>query len=420
MSVKKNTALNIAGSLVPIVVALFCVPILLRDYGAEGFSVLTLVILLIGYFSFFDFGLGKSLTYKISRADYSDREGISRIINGGLLINLLTGLFGAAIITIASLSCGFEWLKLSADIKSLVDDSFIVAAVGIVPVVMAGAVRGVMEGLNKFMPSNINKMYSGVATYIAPLVSYKFHGPDLLVATSYIVLVRYLIFVFGLWQIRDFISIKSGISRKDLSDLFVFGGWLTVTGILGPIMVYGDKFVVASYVGAAFLIYYTIPQDVVQRVLILPTAICNAFFPKYAKSSSKERVDIYKSSLILMIKLMGIIALTLSMVWQIFFELWISKEFSEQSYVIAIVLTMGVLFNSIAMVPYTLLHAHGKPKITAILHAIEFPLYFMILYFLISEFNLIGAAFAWTIRVLIDMLVLLFVAKKINKSYAHG
>src|SRR5215471_7527755 len=63
----KNTLWNLFGNCAPILVAVFCIPILIRTLGKERFGVLTLAWALIGYASLFDLGLGRALTQLVAR-----------------------------------------------------------------------------------------------------------------------------------------------------------------------------------------------------------------------------------------------------------------------------------------------------------------------------------------------------------------
>ena len=58
----KNSAYNFAGSVAPLFAALFTIPILVKGLGEEKFGILSLAWVVIGYFSLFDFGIGRTLT----------------------------------------------------------------------------------------------------------------------------------------------------------------------------------------------------------------------------------------------------------------------------------------------------------------------------------------------------------------------
>src|SRR3984893_8589578 len=72
----RNTVWNLIGSGAPMIVAVFCIPILIRGLGKDRFGVLTLAWALIGYASLFDLGLGRALTPLVSKklGPEGDRE----------------------------------------------------------------------------------------------------------------------------------------------------------------------------------------------------------------------------------------------------------------------------------------------------------------------------------------------------------
>lgn len=58
----RNWALNLLGWVVPLSVALFAIPYVVRGLGAERFGVLSIASALLGYFGIFDLGLGRATT----------------------------------------------------------------------------------------------------------------------------------------------------------------------------------------------------------------------------------------------------------------------------------------------------------------------------------------------------------------------
>src|SRR5207245_348865 len=57
----RNTLWNLIGNVAPLLLAFFCIPSLVRALGTSRFGILTLVWVLIGYATVFDFGLGRAL-----------------------------------------------------------------------------------------------------------------------------------------------------------------------------------------------------------------------------------------------------------------------------------------------------------------------------------------------------------------------
>ena len=62
----KNTLFSLVGSGIPIIVAIFSIPILINALGADGFGILTIAWMVTGYFSLLDLGVGRALTKMVS------------------------------------------------------------------------------------------------------------------------------------------------------------------------------------------------------------------------------------------------------------------------------------------------------------------------------------------------------------------
>src|SRR5260370_28266184 len=85
------------------IVAVFCIPVLIRGLGKDRFGVLTLAWALIGYASLFDLGLGRALTQLVAKKlGAGEEREIPSLAWTSLLLMLLLGLSGAAVVVLAS------------------------------------------------------------------------------------------------------------------------------------------------------------------------------------------------------------------------------------------------------------------------------------------------------------------------------
>ena len=64
----KNTVLNFVGLALPTAVGLATIPFVVRWLGTDRFGVLSLAWVVVGYFSFFDLGLGRATTKYVAEA----------------------------------------------------------------------------------------------------------------------------------------------------------------------------------------------------------------------------------------------------------------------------------------------------------------------------------------------------------------
>lgn len=436
MSLKKNTIWNLVGSGSPLLAAAVCIPYTLKQLGAEGFGVLTLIWALIGYFNFFDFGAGRALTYEISRLQTAlldalpetRRNAIHRILQAGLLLTAVTGILGFLLIMGFAYPLAYDWLKITPAWQHDTKLALQITALGVIPATLTSGMRGALEGLGQFKESNINKIFLGFCMFILPALSIMLHGSSLWKITVYLVLARLITVAYGCFQLKHYLFIRDefvstntpkqdfGGIKLQIRQLVSYGFWVTVTGIVSPLMVYGDRFFVSALVGADKLSEYAIPQEGLMRLLMIPIAICGALMPVFATIA--KRTDLhqsYSTNLRRMAKIMIALCLLTLVVAYPGFAWWISPEFAQKAFPITVVLVFGTFINGIAVVPYTLLHATGNTKTTALFHVFELFFYMALLVLLTKQFGLIGAAFAWVCRVTVDWVLLHYAAQRLFK-----
>src|ERR1700721_1057348 len=71
----RNTVWNLVGQIAPMAVGLFAIPRLISSLGTDRFGVLTIAWMVVGYFSFFDLGLGRAMTNLLSSSLATKSDG---------------------------------------------------------------------------------------------------------------------------------------------------------------------------------------------------------------------------------------------------------------------------------------------------------------------------------------------------------
>jgi O-antigen/teichoic acid export membrane protein len=414
MSLRKNTFWNLLGGGLPLVTAALSIPYCLNNLGGEAFGVLTLIWALVGYFSLFDLGAGRALTYEISRLQNDDLKAkVPSVLRAGLLLTILAGLAGALVVYLIAPRLAHDWLKITPQLAFDAQTAFELTALGVIFSTTASGLRGAQEGLDQFKIVNINKAILGTATFALPALSLYLHGPMLYPIVLYLIGARILMLFVNLYQLRQFLLVTQHNNIfNDFKSLYSFGVWMTITSIIGPLMVYGDRFFVGAVIGVSLLPLYAIPQEALQRLLLIPASFCGALLPKLAGLNLKERNNLYKKSLKHVAWSMLIVSTLCALLAYPILSIWLGEEFAKQSVLIVCILAVGIWLNSIALVPYTFLHSVGNTKITAIFHMIELVLYGVALYYLVDLMGLVGAALAWVFRVALDLFLLQWFAKK--------
>jgi len=222
--------------------------------------------------------------------------------------------------------------------------------------------------------------------------------------------------------LRDVPGLRSGFAvRRDLvAPLLSAGGWITVSNVVGPVIIYLDRFLIGALLSAAAVAYYVTPYEVITKLLIFPAAFAAVLFPEFAASArgAGHAASLYSSALkYTFVFLFPVVLIVLAfapeaLAW------WLGREFAEQGATVARVLAIGVLLNSLAQVPFTLAQAAGRADWVARLHLVELAIYIPVLYAAIAAAGIVGAAVAWSSRVALDFVVLAAMGPRLLTSGA--
>jgi O-antigen/teichoic acid export membrane protein len=399
-------------------------PYLLTRLGVERLGVLTLVWALIGYFSIFDFGLGRALTYKVSSlkgAGSLDRVWES--IRSGLLLLTGVGMIGVVVVAILVESFGVHWLNVSPRIYEETRLAVLVAGAAIPITTLTSGLKGILEGLENFKTANLLRTLLGFSNFLTPVAAVELFGPNMAVVVGGLVAARLIILLLHVAVLAKSLAafrarhVEQGDDWKELARL---GAWMTVSNVISPLMTVSDRFIISHFLGGAIVAYYAIPNDFLFRLLILPAALTTTLFPVFAQRLTARDPGIrklYYKALGSIAALMLPVTLLIAAFSHYGLYLWLGQTFADKSYVVVILLAVGILFNSLAQIPHAMIQASGDVKKTSMVHIVEFLTYMPILVFAVTRFGIIGAAIAWQMRMIADCTILhLLAVRKLNEG----
>ncbi|MBX9612210.1 MAG: flippase [Burkholderiales bacterium] len=423
MSLKRNTVWNLAGMGLPLLLGVIAIPYLYRQIGNEKLGILTLVWALIGYFSLFDFGLGRALTHQVSVSRARGQEQlIPSLVKSGVLFTGGTGLLGGLLLAALAYPLSFEWLNVSEPLRESAAQALLIAAAGIPMTTVTTALRGVLEAYEEFPNVNLLRMLFGTFNFGLPVLSVMLMGPSLIWMIGSLIVARFFFLIAHLLLVnRKMLKgwTMDKFNRMQFRNLFSYGAWMTVSNVIGPLMVTADRFIISAILGANVVAFYSIPAEMLTRVLILPAALTSALFPRLAAvmtGNPSEARRVYKKCLKVVATALLPVCLIIAIGSKYGLNVWLGKEFADQSWIIVVIMAAGIFFNGIAQVPFAAVQATGNARATGLLHTFELLLYLPLLLLLLKTNGLVGAAIAWTIRVGFDLLALLIIQKKITPA----
>jgi O-antigen/teichoic acid export membrane protein len=414
----RNVVWNLLGNGAPMIVAVFSIPVLIHGLGKDRFGVLALAWALIGYASLFDLGLGRALTQLVAKKlGAGEEREVPSIVWTSLLLMLLLGLAGTAVIVLASPYLVERVLSIPQALQSETLRTFYLLALSIPVIIVTAGLRGLLEAHQRFDLINALRFPMGVFTYVGPLLVLSFSKSlfpvvALLVGGRLIAWAAHLLLCL---RVAPALRLRIAWHRSAVGPLLRFGGWMTVSNTIGPLMVTLDRFLIAGLVSVTAVAYYATPYEVVTKLLLIPTAVVGVMFPAFSVSFVEDRgraAVLYSRSVkYTVLGLFPIILLIVALA-QNGLTLWLGADFARHSTRVAQWLALGVLANSLALVPFSFVQGVGRPDLTAKLHLLELPVYLGMLFWLIHADGIEGAAIAWSARTVFDALALFFMARR--------
>jgi O-antigen/teichoic acid export membrane protein len=415
----RNTGWNLAGQVLPMAVGLFAIPRLIHALGTDRFGVLTIAWMVVGYFSFFDLGLGRAMTNLVAQnlAAGGEDELPAIIWTANLLMGVL-GILGAIALVLLSPVLVCDLLKTPVLLQLETTRAFYVLGLSMPFVISTAGFRGILEARQKFRIVNLVKVPMGVATFAAPLLVLPW-SKNLTAVVGILVIVRFLFWIaYVSLALRDMPSLLRGIvvDTDMFSKLFSFGAWMTVSNIVAPIMAYLDRFLVGMLLSLTAVAYYATPWEVVTKVLLVPGALVGVLFPAF---STALIADPSRAGMLFRraVKYVAIVLFPVLLLIVLFardgLTIWLGSDFAGHSTRVLQWLALGVFANGLGLVPFALVQGAGRADITGKLNLLELPFYLVCVWVLTKHFGIQGTAIAWSLRVIVECILLFCVADRI-------
>jgi O-antigen/teichoic acid export membrane protein len=422
----RNTVWNLLGTGAPLAVAVFSIPILIRELGKERFGVLALAWALIGYASVFDLGVGRALTQLVAKKlGAGERRDVPGLARTSLLLMLMLGLIGSVAVILISPWLVRHALRVPGAMQMETLRSFYLLGLSIPLVITTAGLRGLLEAHQRFALTNALRIPMGVFTFLGPLLVLPFTR-NLVPIVAVLLLGRLLGCVAHMWACLRAIPglrVQCPLERSYISALLRFGSWMTVTNLVSPLMVTLDRFLIGALLSVAAVTYYVTPFEVVTKILLIPAALMGVVFPAFSTASGQDRAHtalLFDRS----IRCVSMALFPLILLVVLFahdgLKLWLGIEFAQHSTRVLQWLGIGVFISSLASIPFAFLQGMGRPDLTAKVNLLELPLYLLTVWSLTKLRGVEGTAIAWTLRMAVDAAILFWLSARVAPESARS
>lgn len=413
----RNIVWSLLGAGLPLLIGVYAIPRLIDGLGAEKFGLLAIIWVGIGYFSLFDFGIGRALTKLVAeQVGVGNDERLGDLIKTSLQLLVLLGVIAALVVIGLTQVLIDSVFHVTESLRGEATWSLWILAVTLPFVVTTAGLVGLLQAYQRFRVISTIRIPLGLSNFLGPVLLLPY--TDSLVVTTVVLAVSRVAASIAYYiYCRDYFrnTASNVIANNPLviRELFSFGGWVAVSNVVGPMMVYLDRFIIGSILGLVAVTYYVTPYEMVTRLWVVPNAFIDVLFPLLTTalvSNALRAKGLFSAAANALVVLMFPVIALLTLFSSDLLHVWLGEKFVSNSDWILKWLALGVYVNGFARLPFILLHSKGRPDITAKLHLCEMPLFVVVLWLFMQRWGVEGAAVAWTARIVVDTLLLFLLA----------
>jgi O-antigen/teichoic acid export membrane protein len=383
-------------------------PAIIRILGTENYGLLTLVNLMVAYFSFAEFGMGMAST-KFGSEAYArqDRGGESAAIWTSLLVQMIPMILVMLLLAFAGKGIVRVMLHTPGELQSNAARALSLAG----PLLLFTSLGGIFNTPQlvrlRYDLNGAIALAGNIAQALVTLAIVINGGGIVAVVLGYTVTAAASAVAHFIVSGRLCSSLLNPTLAGNLfKPLLRYGAGIVITVLLGATIQHGEKLIVASSLSVRSLAYYNIAFTVAGFLTLFASAVSQPLLPMFTQlkaTGEQRRLEaLYRAVQRGLVLIALPLAVALMAVAKPFLAVWAGAEFRSESLVPLYILVVGAIFHASTFAPRALLLASGHVGVAPRLHVIELIPYVAATWFLVRGYGIAGAALAWSLRVAVE------------------
>ncbi len=402
---------SLIGQLVSLGAGFVLTPFVIRILGPAAFGVLTFTALAASCIVFTDFGMGIASTRLASRAyAANDSAGEAAVIWTALGVVVPAVAFGAGTLAALADPIALRFVGEPSGLRLAAATGLRFACLTLVFRSLAGIANTPQLARLRF--GTFTAIHHGTAVMQAVLVLTAVSlGGGVVLATAVTAGVASLAFLMH-WSIAVRLQPalrRLRVVRALIPELMRVGLPSALSSLVGNLLFFGDRILVAAMRTPQELAFYSVAATFAQLVEVAPTAIAQPLVPTFARLQMTN--DTQRSTLLQGTAFKGLLVYVSPLPLAFYFagadvlRIWAGPEFMRAGLGPVVVLSLGACANALAVVPRSRLQAEGRTDIVAAIHVGLIVPYLLLAGIMLTTSGLTGAAMAWSLRALAELVV---------------
>lgn len=418
--IAKNSIFNLLGQVLPMIAGVATIPFIVRGLGADAYGILSIAFMVLGYFSIFNLGLSRA-TVKFVAENLSpeNRHKVPELVWTSLTLLVALGCAGGALAAVFVPVSVTHFFKMPSSYVAEARTALFILCASM-PVMLANdGLRGVLEAAQRFDLVNYVRVPASVTYYLAAalVIPFGIRVPGIVLLMIAIRTASCFAYLLMCFYVIPELKHSVRFSKAALRPLAAFGGWIMISNVTGPVFGYLERFMIASVLSVGMLTYYSVPYDLVSKMIIFPASIVPSLFPYFSYHGARTRAEVSevtsRTAKYLLLVLTPVAAIFIFFAKDIL-GLWMGAHFAAQSAAVMQIVAMLFFLNAFAMIPFTSVQALGRPELKAVLDLLVLPIYAAFAWWFMHKWGVSGAALAKLLVTIVDLTALYLFAWKLK------
>ncbi|MAN13961.1 MAG: hypothetical protein CL945_04535 [Dinoroseobacter sp.] len=414
----RNSALNLAGVVIPAALAIIATPVILNNLGPQGFGIFSLQLAVLVLIGVNDFGISRAMTLEaVAQGGFTSNAELRQVVWAG--IHLIT-VVAVGVIVIGGSAMTIVTATTPMSMDQQISWALLIPAAAVSLVTLPA--RAALEVQERFALSNSLRtvgsslLFAGpaLATYIEPTMtatSLAMLGSRVGLSIASIVATRNLLERPDWKQfthvLRGFVSLRAS---KLHWRLIRRAGWLGSAGITSMLIGYVDRFALGFLATATVIALYVVPAELVTKMWLVTGALTSAVMPRLAHYWRDDGGGQFGRLFNLLLYSQLALVLSAHVIFVFFGEhllaIWLGSQYDQSMSELLAILSIGISVNTISSLNYIVLILHGKERLIA--HVQFVALLLTVIASLIAGYYYQAAGVAWVFsgRLVVDAFVI--------------
>ncbi len=405
MKLSVNIIANLIGRVWIAGIGIVLVPFYIKFLGIESYGLVGFYTTLVATMGLLDLGLSIALNRELTKATVEQQspEKIRSLVFTIECIYWLIGILMAGGIIFLAPVIATNWVKAEKLPLDTVKQAVIVMGIVVAFQWPISLYNGGLTGLERQVTDNVITVVmvtlrsAGVILLlwlVAPTIQVFFIW-QAIISFVYVLVMR-----FALWHYLPKSKTWPSFSRLQLKQIWRFAAGMTGISLVSFILMQADKIVLSKILPLSEFAYYMLAFTVCSGIGMFVTPINIAFFPRLttyvAAKNQTELIATYHKACRMVSTVVFPIGLVLIFFAHDILLIWTKNAVTTSHTTLMVqILVVGYVINSLLVIPYFLLLAHGETKFTFYQNLISAIILVPLLFWWVHLYGAIGGTLVW-------------------------